>query len=79
MSDLPDIFLNAEKFFNSVDKLVWADDITWIDATIKTCEEYQVDYEDVMSLGLICPKLRENIEDEAIADGRVDPGARLPL
>jgi len=73
------IFLTADKFFYAVEEYVWDEDITYIEATIKTCEQFQIDLEDVHKLKLINPVLKDRIRMEGTADGYLKREAQLPI
>jgi hypothetical protein len=73
------IFLTGEKVWEAVDNLVYEEDLTYIEATIKFCEQNNIDLEDVKKLKLIIPKLQEKIQTEGTAAGYLKPISQLPI
>lgn len=63
--DLSSMFLTAEKFYFEVNKLVEKEGMTYFDATIKVCENKNIEYEDVKKLKLIAPILYGKLYKEA--------------
>lgn len=72
-------FLTPEKFFLTVESLVWAEDITYIEATIIICDKFMIDIEDVYKLKLICESLKDRIRIDATADGYLKKAPMLPI
>jgi hypothetical protein len=73
------IFLNADKFYFAVEELVWEDDLTYIEATLKTCETFLIDLEDVYKLKLINPILKGKLLHEGTEEGYLKRSAVLPF
>jgi hypothetical protein len=73
------IFLTPEKFFKTVDDYVWKHDSGYIESTIKACEYYMIDYEDIYKMNLINPILKDKLRVEAIADGYLKQESQLPI
>ena len=73
------IFLTAEKFFKTVDDLVKLNNIGYIESTVKACEKYLIDFEDVTKLKLISPALKDKLRNEGVDDGRLKRESQLPI
>lgn len=78
-SKIEEMFLSADKFFHIVDELVWRDDISYIEATIKTCSELKIDIEDINKLKLVNPILKDHLKMDATNDGYLKKEAQLPI
>lgn len=76
-SDSP--FLNSEKFFKQVDEFTRKFNITYIEATVKACEHFQIDPEDVGKLKLINSSLRDRLHVDGMNEGYLKREAQLPL
>ena len=77
--ELSSLFLTAEKLYKEIDELVWMEDITYLEATMKVCEEKQIDVEDIKKLKLVSPILYSKLHSEAASQGQLKPSATLPI
>jgi len=77
--ELESLFLTAEKLYKEIDELVWMEDITYLEATMKICEEKQIDVEDIKKLKLVSPILYSKLHSEATSLGQLKPSATLPV
>ena len=73
------MFLTSEKFFKEIDDLVWKEDISYLDATMRMCDEKGIDPEDLIKLKLICPNLRDALKKDAIELGHLPQESCLPI
>ena len=78
-ADLESMFLDGEKLYKMIDELVWKDDISYLDATMTSCDELGIDPEDLVRLKLVSPILKSKLEEEAQDSGLLKPQARLPI
>jgi hypothetical protein len=72
-------FLNSEKFFNKVYEFACQYKLTYIDATIKACEYFQIDPEDVCSLKLINASLKDRLHLDGMNEGYLRRESQLPI
>lgn len=77
--ELESMFLTAEKMYSAIDELVKSTGCTYIEATIKVCEDKKIDYYDIKKLKLLSPLLYSKIRMEAIESGQVKSEAMLDL
>jgi hypothetical protein len=73
------IFLTQDKFFYVVEEFVWMEDISYIEATIKACDQFMIEIEDVHKLKLINPILKDKLRMEGTNDGFLKREAQLPI
>ena len=66
---LQSMFLNGETLFKEIDKLVKADDISYISATIVICDKKGIEAEDLLKLKLISPLLMSKLQAEGLENG----------
>lgn len=77
-SELESKFLNSEKLFNEIDDLVWDEDISYLDATIKILDQKQIDIESIQKLKLVAPNLYSKLYEEARDGGYLKKESSLP-
>ena len=77
--ELGALFLTAEKLYKKIDEMVWMEDITYFEATIRVCEENQIDVEDIKKLKLVSPILYSKLHSEASLQGQLKPFATLVI
>jgi hypothetical protein len=73
------IFLTQEKFFAAIEEYIKENDASYIEATIRTCEKFMVDLEDVHKLKLISPVLKDKLRIEGMDDGYLKRESQLPI
>lgn len=78
-AELEGMFLNSEKFYKSVDDLVWKDDITYLEAVMLECDAKGIDPEDLVKLKLISPMLKQKLQTEAQELGYLKAESSLPI
>jgi hypothetical protein len=71
------MFLTQSEFQHEIEELVWAEDITYMEAVLFYCDLNSVEPEDI--LGLISPNLKDKIKMDAVSDGLIKQEAMLPL
>lgn len=72
-------FINAERFYKLVDDLVWAEDISYLDAIMIVCDNTGIDPEDLVKRRLISVNLKEKLRQDAIENGILKQTATLPI
>lgn len=73
------IFLDAKKFQEFVEAYVSENNSSFIEGTVKACEHFLVDPEDVVKLKLISVALRDKLQTEGMSDGYLKQEAQLPI
>ena len=73
------IFLNADKFFIKVEELSHSLKLTYIDATLRACEYFKVDPEDIYKLKLINISLKDRLHLDGMNEGYLKRESQLPI
>lgn len=78
-SELEAIFLTPEKLFYEINELVWMEDISYIEATVRICDEKSIDFSDLTKYNLMSPNLFDEIRKEAMNNGSIPKESMLPI
>lgn len=78
-AELEAMFLTPEKFYMEIDALVWKEDISYIEATMRVCDEKEIDIEDLVKLKLICQNLRDMLYEDGVELGCLRKESKLPI
>ena len=79
LEELTSKFLTSEKLYKEIDDLVWEEDISYLDATVRILDEKQIDFESITKLDLVSPMLYSKLYEEASTEGFLKKEAVLPL
>lgn len=71
------MFLDEQSLHVQVEDIVWELDCPYTEALLIFCERNQTDIEDIAHL--VSSALKTHIMDEAINNGLMNGGARLPF
>lgn len=77
--ELESNFLTASKLYEEINEIVWMEDIPYMEATVRVCDEKSIDYDDLKKYNLISPNLFDELRREAMDNGQIPREAMLPV